>query len=44
MNEKIWEKIKYWQKRYTWPCSALVGEEYRNDKQKNQSRKKDKVH
>ena len=39
MNDKVWERIKYWQKKYTWPMSALVGIEYRNMKDKKRKRK-----
>tara|TARA_Y100000401_G_scaffold108354_1_gene103559 strand:+ start:6506 stop:6625 length:120 start_codon:yes stop_codon:yes gene_type:complete len=30
MNDKTWERIKYWRKKYTWPVSALIGLEYKN--------------
>ena len=43
MNDKIWKKIKYWQSKYTWPVSALVGAEYKNDQEKNRKRKKEKI-
>lgn len=39
MNDKIWEKIKYWQSKYTWPVSAIVGAEYKNDKCRKKSKK-----
>lgn len=38
MTDDIWKKIKYWQKKYTWPVSALIGIEYKNETKKKKRR------
>lgn len=42
MNNNTWEKIKKYRKMYTWPVSAIIGQEYESQESRISPQKRKK--